>query len=103
MKTKIRSRRDMTPEELDLAFLNNPNEWPRWPMLPLKRRNKSHLDAGDFFCGLYIHGLGLNVYNLNMFHLPNSPLIHTWQDAVKGVEHMAYNTAEALIADWRVD
>ena len=90
----------MSRAERDLAFLQTPDEWPCWPMLPMKRRNVSHLDT-PFYCGLYVHGLGLNVYNLNMFNLPKDA--KTWQEAVVGVEHMNYNTAEALIADWRVD
>lgn len=105
MTSKLKQPRNASPEELDLWFLKHPMEWPRWPMLPLKRRNGAKF-SDDFYCGLFVHGLGnggFRVYKLNMFHLPNSPLIKTWDDAVKHIKFEHYETPEALIAEWKID
>ena len=89
----------MTPSETkDLAFLRNPDNWPNWPMLPVVKR---HRGTAPFDCGLFIHGLGCKVYNLNMFDLPKG--VDTWQAAVQDVEYVEYSCPDDLISDWRVD
>lgn len=36
------SNRDTKYRELDLAFARDPDNWPAWPRLPLKRRGVDH-------------------------------------------------------------
>lgn len=81
----------------DLEFINNPMEWPMWPALPLKA-----FSPDGFKCAILMAG-ALKVYlGANLFDLNERPG-NTWGEKLKGFETKKYESAEALLAEWRID
>lgn len=83
-----------TPERMarDLAFMQDPDKWPRYPALPLKLREGDFNDAR--FCGLLFDQRGPIVYFGNVHCIP---------DDIGSMERREYPTFEALAADYTVD
>jgi hypothetical protein len=85
-------------EELD--FLRNPDQWPNWPLLPIKRYGA----PGDPPECALLDSIGapepkVRVVFVNMFQLRE--LTHAERQALR-VE--VYDSAEALLDDgWMVD
>jgi hypothetical protein len=81
----------------DVAFIMNPNKWPRWPFLPLKRKGENGLQVGYLY-GDPVTSMGrlaapLKIYGGNIFSpSPDDPVVGE------------YDSADALVAaGWRVD
>ena len=83
----------------DAEMIQRPNEWPRWPLLPLVHRKRKARLAD---CGFLLEedAPPYKVYIGYIFSLRSDvPL----GEAVKDLLVEEYPTVEALIADWRVD
>lgn len=81
----------------DRAFIERPDQWPRWPWLPLKRKNS---ELADKNLGVLIANgaKDYTVYHVNLFDLP-MPI-----ERFKASPRTTYLTLDALLADgWRVD
>src|SRR4051812_43545449 len=85
----------LSPEQRSLEFLRTPDEWPNWPLCPVKKRLITNV-ANDV--GLVAEG-------------PSGPepvvfLCNLWrvkEDFANAVQ-VKYESLEALVADgWRVD
>lgn len=75
----------------DVKFLSNPNEWPCWPVCPVKRNDLTEL--GIVFGGQPI------VYETNMFMLPEMT-----PENLEQMKKHKYDSMEELVADgWLVD
>lgn len=75
----------------DKEIITDPDSWPCWPVLPLKRKNNSLEDKN---LGILLAGK-LTVYHVYMFDIP--------QDLSKEPK-TKYNHVDELLADgWRVD
>ena len=79
---------------MDKEFIDDPDRWPNWPMLPVKRRDNSLANKN---LGLLIDQgkKTRTVFHVYMFDLPDS-----FEDAPK----TEYANTDAMVADgWRVD
>ena len=73
------------PEFDHVAFMQDEDEWPHWPYLPVKNYPK---------VGLLVGGQGPTVYLKNMYD----------QESLQDVEKIEYADFEACFdAGWRVD
>lgn len=83
----------------DKAGILNCEDWPRWPLLPLKR---SGPEINGLECGLLLAGeRPFKVYRVILFHLKTGPLREQLDQAGVFGE---YPTIEAMQDDgWRVD
>lgn len=86
----------------ELAFIKNPENWPRWPVLPVVARKPAGLLEQR--CGL-VHASDLTkVYFVNMFALASrEPKPATWAEAFAGVETKSFPDVEGLLDEYRVD
>lgn len=91
----------------DREFILNPVLWPRWPLLPLKRRNDKN---PPFDCGLLIAvdpakgKLATTVFCAYLFGLQNGKTIKELLIDNPNVERIEYDNVDALLADgWVVD
>lgn len=100
-KKKSKVRVSALPD--DKGFILDPNRWPCWPWLPLKRGDHS-LENKNL--GLLFHGSletkeftkGFTIYHTNLFGLPRSK--EEWAK----VPTTHYDTVDLLLADgWVVD
>ena len=75
----------------DVAFLKDPDNWPNWPVCPVK----CYIDE-ELICGLLFAGT-ITVYKLNMFS--------GWtKEEFEKAKKWKYETIEDMINDgWRVD
>ena len=48
--------------ETDRAMIQNPDDWPVWPILPMKR-----IRHGDAEMGIILAGHSTTIYRCNMF------------------------------------
>ena len=75
----------------DLEMMSSPNDWPRWPQLPLKRWRDGEMD-----CGVIVEwasGVRPIIYLKNLF-----------QNFAADTPTVEYPSLEALVADgWVVD
>jgi len=85
-----------------LRFVQSPDLWPHWPLLPLVRRRPCReAELGVLFdavgaCGLT--GYSRTVFFANLLLLPQR------LDAFLALPRETYDTAEEVAdADWRVD
>lgn len=90
----------MRKERTDKQFVLDPGEWPRWPLLPMKR-NASALDHPDDFCGFIAAEPSppFKVYIGSIFGLKSGRL----SEVVKGLKVFEYANADDLLAAWRID
>ena len=76
-----------------LAMMKNPNNWPQWPILPIKRPDKQH---GMECAIMYAEGKPV-IYFVNMWELSKET---KWSELPKKI----YESFESLLADgWVVD
>lgn len=85
--------------ERDLEGMKSPGSWPRWPVLPLKRRDRA--ESGPEMGILAVRGLDEKpepiVYRTNMFEATS------WEKLDENPKY-TYESFEALQADgWVVD
>lgn len=75
----------------DKAFILDPDKWPHWPVLPVKRIKDTQMDLGCLLdTGKIIVVLS------NMWALKNTPISEQ--------KSITYRTVDELLADgWRVD
>lgn len=84
--------RDTAEYNADLRFLQDPNLWPAWPFLPLKRYNATG-GWPEFGYVVAVKGQLTSIRKGNMFGAKSDDPV-TW----------VYETPEALLADgWEVD
>lgn len=75
------------------AFIDTPDEWPRWPVLPVVMRQSN--DPDDV--GFVLAGSGPVVFFGNIYDIPkNRPLPAT-------TKKVDYPDFESLLDVWRVD
>lgn len=80
------------PQVTDATFIRSPERWPRWPFLPVVKRDHH---PRQFVCGLIFADGTFKVYvEANLFD--EAPL-----KSAKEIKE--YATPEALLADWRID
>ena len=92
MKTKTMPACD------DRAMVLNPNKWPRWPFLPMKRPGNHGPE-----CCFLVQQKELILYKTYMFGLDDLPG-DTFAEKVKDVKTYRYDNVDALLADgWVVD
>ena len=78
--------------ETDRAMIQNPDDWPRWPILPMKRRRH-----GGSEMGIILAGHSTMIYHCNMF----DPRLKTDHASIKKTN---YATVTDLLADgWMID
>lgn len=82
----------MSEREHDLSMMRDPNAWPQWPILPLKRSTPD--DPLD--CGFIAEQEEIIVYHGTMFEV---------KEAVADTSrHLRYSTWDEVYDDgWRVD
>ena len=83
----------------DLEMMKQPDYWPRWPLLPVKRRVKhSSPDTGLLFA----NGKPI-IYTVNMFQLDDLPG-KTWGEKLANGEKIEFTSFEEMVAaGWEVD
>lgn len=88
----------------DLEMMINPLDWPRWPLLPIKRRRAHDWETAVLYAdkGTVKDGKPTIIKNFNIFEPAKEAT--TWSEAFKGHEKQTYNSFDELLADgWRVD
>ena len=77
----------------DKEFIEDPNLWPYWPLLPMKRHN-----GVDFQCGLVLQNrptvvlLGVNIYASDRAEL------------LERAPRQSYASIDDMLADgWQID
>ncbi len=84
----------------DLSMMKNPGKWSRYPILPIKRVNKS---GGMPEFGLLLPIKNPVVYLVNMWDLGDLG-IKTVADIMSKVKSISYDSFEAILDDgWVVD
>lgn len=79
----------------DLSFMQTSDNWPRYPILPIKRKNN---DIGFWDCAILFADGRPIVYHCNMFQLADKTL------TLESCKKNTYDSFEALVADgWIVD
>jgi hypothetical protein len=94
----MRTNRQEQIEQVTREFLADPNKWPNWPYLPMKKYPKG--GVGNSVLGIVVEGVDLKsvVYETNLFSLPKTP--EGWVALPKH----EYITLQALMNDgWIVD
>lgn len=88
---------DVPEREHDLRMMQDPDAWPRWPVLPLKRSTPDDpLDCAFLMCRFVDSGPDPEVWLGTIYEA--SDLVG---DESK---HVVYESWDALLADgWRVD
>lgn len=77
----------------EIAMMRDSDQWPRWPILPLKRNNGGFLETGR---------LMEHVVDPSAFSAP--PLVNPWVENTVTGEQRVYSTFEQLYDDgWRID
>jgi len=87
----------MTKTKDDRSFIQNPNRWPQWPFLPIKRRDKTLANKNlGILCDT--EDSKIIVYHVNLFDLPKVSL------SDPSIPKTNYDSIDALlIDDWEVD
>ncbi len=87
----------MTNTDEELQMMKNPSRWPRWPFLPLKRRNRD--TPGGF------PELG-RLLSTSTTDDTVEPVVYlgTLFETMQGARTIKYTDLEAIVDDdWRVD
>lgn len=79
----------------EAQMISSTEEWPRWPILPMVRR-----ESGNFMCGIIHCAELLTVYHFNIFDHHEGK---TWGDVLRPCEKKIYQTVDDLLKEWRVD
>jgi hypothetical protein len=85
----------------NLKFLTTPLLWPRWPILPVVRRQNGDEELGlicDLLGCVGLAGYSATVFLTNVFEAPNTV------SGLLKLRRESFDTAEELFeAGWRVD
>lgn len=85
--------------EGDLAMVQDPNSWPRWPILPVKRPVKGSFPE----CGSLFADGKPAIYRIGLYQLGDKPGT-TYAEKFAGVERLEFPSFEAMLAaGWEVD
>jgi hypothetical protein len=92
---------EKSSEERDADFVRAPDEWPVWPLLPVKRRSKSPLDV-DHFTGFLLaeRAPPYKVYLGSIYAIRGAK---TWAEATTGMLAEEFASLDQLIKEWKVD
>ena len=88
----------MTREHDHLAMLKSPDEWPQWPILPVKKWEGIGMRCGIV---LAVEGYLSTIFLTNLFALTGN-----LKDLIDNaeIERIVYDSPEVLVADgWEVD
>ena len=91
-------------ENRDLAMMHSPLDWPRWPVLPLKRRKGQSYDHDDY-CGFLFSDGKPTVYLHTIFGLGESKdgKGRKWSDVLAPLRKVEYDSLDELVTVWQVD
>lgn len=84
----------------DRAFIEDPDNWPQWPLLPMKR-----IDSNQRLeCAFIVSGdSGVKLYRGNIFAIYERPG-NTLAEKLTDVPIYKYESVDALLADgWVID
>lgn len=97
MKSK---RKPKSREEHELKMMQTPDDWPCWPVLPLKKWDeKSH----TYDCAILFADGKPVVIKADLFLLNEEPG-NTWGEKLKNKERIPFDSFDAIVvAGWRVD
>jgi hypothetical protein len=98
----------------DRAFILDPDKWPKWPVLPLMRRDYDAFgkDAAGFilpFSGkearpaVYLGVIYMLDAIADAIRQQSGNANVTWDEIVLKLEKITYDSLDALLVDWRVD
>jgi hypothetical protein len=89
----------MSRQAEELALFNQPMNWPRWPVLPVKHRREKDSTGFPKLGVVLDHSVmpTIKVYEANMLMLP------TTQEGWDKLPFTPYHTAEECLADWMID
>ena len=92
-KKRVKSLKEISREDEDIQMIENSNNWPGWPLLPVKRYGKD-----DFLeCGfIYADGF-FTVYAGNIF------AIKSGDDITKLPQHEYVSATDVVLDGWMVD
>jgi hypothetical protein len=86
----------LSTQKAMVNFIVDIDGWPRWPILPLKRKNEKASFGMDM--GVITVGNLTTVLLTDMFSLPRS------QEEYDSMDKVEYNTINEMILDgWEVD
>ena len=91
--------------EKERTFVRDAMEWPRWPVLPLKRRNGGDFADADY-CGFLFDNGKPKVYIGIIFGLGGSGVCDgkkTWGDVLAPLPTIEYPDFDAMLEVWKVD
>ncbi len=96
------AKNKISDSRMDREFMSNPDLWPCWPLLPVKRHPK---DGTGVECGVMVAVAGhlTAVFMANMIDLGGTYLKASLFDKPEVVRHV-YADVDAIQADgWVVD
>lgn len=84
----------------DAEMIGDPDRWPRWPVLPVKRRVGGDSVMGIVFADADLRDRHPAVYELNMYHIEGTVA----ECKAKAKAKHEYASIDALVTDgWVVD
>lgn len=87
----------------DIEMMRRPLNWPRWPVLPLKRRKDGDMECGVLFSASAAPGAKPAVYKVGL-HRIDGKAGETWGEVLGRYEKYEYDNLQAVISDgWEVD
>lgn len=97
MKTKAKQ---LTREQRDLKMMQTPDEWPYWPLLPVKKYNQAQ---HTYDCALLFADGKPTVIHAPLYRFDEVPG-HTYAEKFADLKKEEFPNFEALVAaGWRVD
>lgn len=101
-KLELRAAEQRERFAQDARFITTTNDWPRWPLLPVKR-SSAQPDCGLMFSGDIDKGEIVVYAGLNLYGVPLTPGTYA-QWFATAQEKIIYESVPALqAAGWRVD
>lgn len=90
----------------DRAMILAPQNWPRWPVLPVKRSVSFDLECGFIMAEHKEVDKPMTIYLSSIFSLPGEGC-KTWGEVLARIpeeKRRRYDTLDAMLADgWMVD
>lgn len=84
---------------MDRTMMLNPEGWPRYPLLPLKRSDPAESHRLEY--GTLYRGTGFIVYLVGIYAIPAGRRL---PDVLEPYKAMVYSNVDAVLDDgWRVD
>lgn len=98
------ARKDMTERlQRDIAFMQEPGKWPRWPLLPLRLRSGGDM-MDEKFCAFQFADGRPVIYFGVIYMIPSGgdhPV--TWGQKLSSFKSKEYASFEDLAAEYMVD